>query len=115
MLPTEITKNIYCPKCGGVVPGLDNDNFRRYNQVYMKCVESVKAYRSEHGTSLQQTPLGELYQPALDSYYELTGFRGADALHLWRKHRISKYPLYCDRCNLCYLAPTTGRCPVCSA
>jgi Zn finger protein HypA/HybF involved in hydrogenase expression len=106
-------KNIYCPRCGGITPGLDEDDFHEFALVYNKCVQNVKDYRSQHGTSLANTPTDELYRPAIDKYEELTGFRGADAFHLYRKHQVSRFKLFCDSCNLYYLAPKTGKCPKC--
>ncbi len=107
--------NIYCSKCGGVVPGLDKNEFLEFNAVYTKCVMSVKQYRERKGTSLEETPLEELYFPAIEKYEELTGFKGKDAFHLYRKHNKSNFKLYCSDCNLYYLAPTTGKCPECGS
>ena len=106
-------KNIYCEKCGGAVPGLDDDEFVEYSIVYNRCVEATKEYRNETGASLSEVPMNELYAPAIEKYFELTGFRGEDAFHLWRKHRVSRFPLYCSSCDLFYFAPTTSKCPCC--
>ena len=106
-------KYIYCTKCGGKVPGLEGNDFHQYALVYNRCVQSVKDYRRHHNTSLEETPTKDLYRPALDKYEELTNFKGDDAFHIYRKHQVSRYKLYCEKCNLCYIAPTTGKCPEC--
>ncbi len=106
-------KSIYCVECGGVVPGLESTEFAEYSSVYNNCVQSVKEYREINGASLQDTPVSDLYQPAIEKYEDLTGFLAKEALHLYRKHKVSKYPLFCAECDLNYIAPTTKKCPEC--
>jgi hypothetical protein len=65
-------KNIYCPKCGGEVPGLEGDGFHQYALVYGKPVQSVKDYRSNYNTSLAETPMKDLYRPAPEKYCAFT-------------------------------------------
>ena len=107
-------KSIYCSKYGGVVPGLEEDEFEEYSKAYMACVEAVKSYRAKHGTPLPETPTSELFRPAKEKYRELTGFEASgDSLHLYSKHRVESFPLYCSKCDLMYRAPRTGTCPEC--
>ena len=106
-------KNIFCSKCGGVTPGLDESEFDIFDTEYMKCVESVKAYRRQNNVSLEETPLDVLYEPAISKFKEITGFEGNDAFHLRGKHRASEFRFFCESCELFFRAPTTQKCPQC--
>lgn len=78
---------------------LEKGEFEEYSMTYNICVQAVKDYRREHGTSLDKTPLDELYTPAIEKYEEITGFRGKDAFHLYRKHNVENYGSPCTKCG----------------
>ncbi len=88
---------IFCKICGGRVPVLTKEEFSEYRIVYMDCVRSIKKYRVETGASVQEA--AKLYAPALDKFEELTGFRGDDAFHLYRKHYAPTYGEPCHKCG----------------
>ncbi len=92
---------------------LENHEFDEFAAAYNKCVRNVKDYRAETGNSLADSPLEELYSPALDKYEQLTGFRPKDGFHAYRKHRVERYGDPCSKCGEYFLAPRTQTCPEC--
>ncbi len=105
-------KEIYCWKCHAFVPTLDDTEYEEYDRTYIECVKAVKAYREKKGTSLEETPLGDLYEPALNKYEGLTRHRGTDPHHLL-KHRVADYVHPCSSCGKHLRTPRARKCYEC--
>ena len=90
-------KILYCWRCKQDVPMLDEAEYAQVSAVYMHCLESVKQYRRDHNTSLQDTPVDALFEPARRAYEELTGVP-CHHDHI-KYHCIARYGPPCPACG----------------
>jgi hypothetical protein len=87
----------YCRYCKKVVPMLDDEERQQLHPVFIQCLESIKAYRSEHGVALSDTPLDKLYEPLFVLYKQLTGVEAEfSADEIIRRHYLSRWKAYSD-------------------
>jgi hypothetical protein len=91
---------------------LDENEFAAVERVHRDCTAKVKAYREEHGTTLENTPRAELMQPVLDSYRELTGGTARDPDHVL-KHRLALIGPPCAACGRPLRTPQASFCAAC--
>jgi hypothetical protein len=59
---------MYCWRCRGVRPMLDEAEFDIVSPKLSEGLRSVKAYRERHGVPLDEVPVGELYEEARLKY-----------------------------------------------
>ena len=72
----------------------------------------IQSYREKTGASLADaTRLGG-EQPALDKYFELTGFRESNVNALWH-HRLSRHGPPCVNCGKLLRTNRAARCLEC--
>lgn len=81
----------YCPRCKREVPMLEESEYAQVWKVYMVCVERVIEYRTVHDTTLAQTPVTELYEPATRLIAEITGTSEYSLDEVIRRHRIGRW------------------------
>ncbi len=107
-------KNIYCWKCEDFVPMPEGSEYEQYAVKHRECLESIKAYRSEKGVSLEDTPREELRKPAYDLYEKLTGYKPKENTfdHLWH-HNTSEYGPKCLGCGKNLRTPKAKLCVEC--
>ena len=77
-------------------------------------MRATKSFREEHGLPLDNLNLADRFQPALDAYERITGFRetNATALH---HHRISLFGPPCTVCGRVLRTAATTKCFECEA
>ena len=61
-------------------------------------VGHIQSYREKTGASLADSMKHGYEQPALEKYFELTGFRESNVNALWH-HRLSKHGPPCPHCG----------------
>jgi len=74
----------------------------------------AKQYREETQVSLEDTPLDMLFQPALDIYEQVTGFRETRYERLYH-HVVAEYGPPCRSCGRPLRTPTAKLCASCMA
>jgi hypothetical protein len=88
-------KMSYCRYCKKIVPMLNDEERQQLRPVFIQCLESIKAYRSEYGVSLSDTPTDELYEPLFALYKQITGVEAEfSAYEIMRRHYLSRWKAY---------------------
>jgi hypothetical protein len=95
-----------------VVPMLDEQEWVEVEPSLRQGIESVKDYRRGHSASLGEALNRVRYEPALDAYERLTGFRETNHLALWH-HRLSLYGPPCTHCGKPLRTPEAKLCAAC--
>lgn len=103
---------LWCWRCKMHLPMLDEAEFEQVERLLHNGIEATKAYRECQGVSLDQVPKERLFQPALDEYERLTGFRETNVNALFH-HRISIYGPPCERCGKVLRTPVASKCFEC--
>jgi hypothetical protein len=74
---------------------LDDEERQQLHPVYIQCLESIKAYRSEHGVALSDTPMDELYELLFVLYKQITGVETEfSADEIMQRHYLSRWKAY---------------------
>jgi hypothetical protein len=95
-------KDLYCWRCGIVMPMLDETEF-----------EQVLIELMFGGESLHRgVPESEAYRSALDLYEEFTGLRETNFRALYH-HRIAMYGPPCEHCGKPLRNPAASFCAAC--
>ena len=74
-------------------------------------LKSVKQYREEHDVDLE-TALENIYKPATEKYFELTGYKETNHNAIWH-HRLSDYGKECSNCGHLYRTSRASYCANC--
>ena len=65
------------------------------NNVFMRCIESVKDYRKTHGVRLDEVPADELYTPFEEQYMKISGEEMVfDPHEVMSRHYLSRWKKY---------------------
>ena len=75
-------------------------------------VSDIKRYREYNGASIEQVTAATASDPALERYFELTGFKETNINALWH-HRISRYGDPCPQCGKPLRTHVARMCPEC--
>jgi hypothetical protein len=105
-------KKMYCWRCDMELPMLDEQEFEQLSEVLSQCIRNVQQERESHSKSLGQVDIKSRFQPALDLYEGLTGFKKTNPNALWH-HRVSIYGPPCPSCGLPLRTPRASLCPKC--
>ena len=93
------------------IPMLDEVEWADVEHLLSNTIKNIKAYREQHGA-----PLGEaaaaVHSPALDRYFEITGFRETNHNAIWH-HRRSIYGPPCSHCGKVLRTPVASKCFEC--
>lgn len=95
-------KDLYCWRCGIVMPMLDENEFE---QVLIELMFGGEAMR-------RGVPEAEAYRSALDLYEEFTGLRETNFRALYH-HRIAMYGPSCEHCGKPLRTPAAKLCAAC--
>ena len=88
----------YCWRCRMEVPMLDEDEYSSIAALYDECRQAVKDYRRDHGTTLWETPVVDIFQPVREEYERLTGWQ--DMYHgAIIRHRLASFGPPCEQCG----------------
>lgn len=91
---------------------LEEDEWPEIAALLREGMRQVKAYRSERGTSLAEVPTGKIFQPALDAYERLTGYRETNHLAIYH-YQVSLYGSPCSDCGKPLRTPKATHCAAC--
>jgi len=91
---------------------LDEEEYAVIARLFNESTLAVKDFRRKHETSLQDTPLTELYAPVCAEYERITGMKESDHDEIM-KHRISLYGPPCERCQKPLRTPNANLCGAC--
>lgn len=105
-------QRMWCWRCKQDVPMLDEEEFAEISHLYSVATFAVKGYRRTHETSLENTPLHELYEPVYVEYERVTGTKELNHDEIM-KHRISLYGPPCERCQKPLRTPKAKVCGAC--
>ena len=94
------------------MPMLDEVEYAEIARLFSESTLAVKDFRRMHETSLQDTPLAELYEPVYAEYERITGMKESDHDEIM-KHRISLYGPPCKQCNKPLRTPQAKLCGAC--
>jgi len=95
-----------------VVPMLDEQEWPEVEAHLRRSTEALQDYRRAHGASLAEALDKVEYEPALDAYERLTGFRETNHLAVYH-HRVSVYGPPCVHCGKPLRTPEAKLCAAC--
>jgi len=101
---------LYCWRCQCEIPMLDEDEWASIAAIMQSCLGNL--HRADTGKSLAETPLAEIYRPALDEYARITDFRETNPNALFH-HRVSLYGPPCSTCGKPLRTPSATQCVEC--
>ena len=96
------------------LPMLDDEEYLELHLLIVECMKPTQEFRVKHGLPLENLGLDERFQPALDLYERLTGYRETNARALGH-HRISLYGPPCEECGRPLRTPNARGCINCGA
>lgn len=105
-------QRMWCWRCKQEVPMLDEEEYAEIFRLYSAATLDVKNFRRTHETSLENTPLHELYKPVCTEYERITGMCESDYDEIMM-HRISLYGPPCKRCQKPLRTPKAKICGAC--
>lgn len=91
---------------------LDEQEFAELEPLLGDGLRATKETRAKLGLPLEQVDVTKVFQPALDAYERMTGFRETDP-YVLRHHRISLYGPLCPACHRPGRTPRAARCVEC--
>ena len=91
---------------------LDEQEFAGLQPLLSDGLRATREFRAKHGLPLEELDMTQGFQPALDAYERLTGFRETHPNALWH-HRISLYGPLCSECGRPRRTPGASRCVDC--
>src|SRR5713101_2334916 len=104
-------KIVWCWRCQRDMPMLDEDEFASVVNLPHKSIAQVRHEHPELTT--RSTEFFErVFEPQLDQYERLTGFRETNMNAVWH-HRISIYGPRCPSCGKPFRTPKAAFCAVC--
>lgn len=95
-------KMLFCWRCQCEMPMLDEAEFDLVAATWSQCAQVFP----------RKAPLREMFDPALDEYEKLTGYRETNPNALWH-HRIALYGPPCSRCGKPLRSPKAAFCAAC--
>lgn len=105
-------KEMWCWRCKQDVMMLDEEEYKRVNDLYYLCIKSVKKYKEENGVSLNESPIDKLFEPVRLEYEKITGI--VNCYHnAIMHHRISLYGEQCISCGKPLRTPLAKICAKC--
>ena len=104
-------KEYFCWRCEMVVPMLDEHEWEIIEPLLKGQLKNVKDYRSEHGVNLD-TAIKNIFKPATDKYFELTGFKETNHNAIWH-HRLKDFGNECTNCEHLFRTPKASYCANC--
>jgi hypothetical protein len=93
---------------------LDELEWAQVSPFLDNAIEQIKRYRTEHNVSLSEAKQHGYGQEALTRYFEIAGFREANANALWH-HRLSLFGPPCSNCGKPLRTPQARHCAECGA
>jgi hypothetical protein len=94
------------------MPMLDEDEFAEVSHLYSNAMQDTKRHRAQYGVSLKHVPTGEYFQPVLQRFERLTGYKETNPNAVWH-HRLSLYGPPCKRCGKPLRTPKARLCGSC--
>jgi hypothetical protein len=91
-------EKLWCWRCQVEIPMLEEHEWQQVEPLLTSFVKDVKRHREYHSSSVHEATKASSPDPALQKYFELTGFREANIDALWH-HRASLYGHPCLRCT----------------
>jgi hypothetical protein len=80
------------------LPMLDDEEWRQLTPLLRGFTDSIKRHREHHSSTVQEATNSANPDPALQKYFDLTGFKETNINALWH-HQISLYGEPCERCS----------------
>lgn len=105
-------KIMWCWRCKQEVGMLDEDEYKIIYELYGQCMRKAKEYRETTGSSLERTPLSEIFKPVSEEYERITGCKGFHHNAVMH-HRESIYGFPCKNCGKPLRTPRAKLCAVC--
>ena len=102
---------LYCSRCQTDIPMLDEQEWERVGAALRNPVQTIRAYREQHGVGLAQAQQ-EAFGEVLELYREITGFVETNPRALWH-HRAALYGPPCVACGKPLRTPAAKRCFEC--
>ena len=99
-------------RCKQDVPMLDEKEYSVIARLFRESTLAVKDFRRTHETSLQDTPMSEIFEPVYAEYERITGMKESDHDEIM-KHRISLYGELCTQCHKPLRTPLAKLCGAC--
>jgi hypothetical protein len=96
------------------IPMLEEDEWRIVWEQLHNATLAIKADRSETGATLAETSIRSIFQPALEAYERITGFRETNHNALYH-HRVALYGPPCRNCGRPLRIPDARLCGSCMA
>jgi hypothetical protein len=103
---------LWCWRCRGEVPMLDEEEFAEIKALNLDSIKSVKEIRQRTGIPLNDPSIDELFRPVRDRYEQLTGTKEKNHSAILH-HRISLYGPPCKRCQKPLRRPHAKVCGSC--
>jgi hypothetical protein len=102
----------YCWRCKKVVPFLNEEGYKKIENLYFECMELAKNYRVTHKTTLSETPLNDIFLPVREAYEKMTGYKNMhhDAI---MHHGLSLLGPDCPNCGKPLRTAVAKLCPEC--
>lgn len=107
-------KIMWCWRCKQDVGMLEEDEYAVIDKLYRECIKNAKKYREINGSSLENTPLNDLFKPVSVEYEKITGYKNFHhnaTIH----HRLLNYGPPCVKCGKPLRTPRAKMCAACGA
>jgi len=107
-------RTLYCWRCEMDIPMLEEDEWRIVQEQLHNATLAVTTNRSETIAALSVISIRSIFQPALDVYERITGFRETNHNALYH-HRVALYGPPCHNCGRPLRTPDARLCGSCMA
>lgn len=110
-------KTLYCWRCRTDIPMLDEGEWAVVQEALNAASQRARTYHRAHETPISVSALFDfqmekMFQPALDAYERITGFRELNHAALYH-HRIVLYGEPCEHCGRPLRTPEAKLCASC--
>jgi hypothetical protein len=105
---------LYCWRCRREMPMLNEEEFAVVLAMYRDALRLHKQVEEQHDHPRRGGTLEEIYEPCLDAYERLTGFRESNPNAVMH-HRLAIYGHPCRVCGKPLRTPQASKCMACGA
>ncbi len=91
---------------------LDEKEFAVVSTIASDCLRGAKHFREQHGKTLGETPIQEIFRPVCEAYKRMTGMDEPNHNAIMH-HRLSLYGPACEYCGKPLRTPRANFCASC--
>jgi len=101
----------WCWRCQLELPMLTDEEFAEVSALRVECMSFSEEIQKKYGLN-KKGGIDERFKPALDKYFEITGFKETN-INAVVHHVISQFGPDCKKCNKPLRSPDAAKCVEC--